>query len=281
MKKYLWITAVVVAGLIGCLVAGPASAELQPKQRVRQSLHVLQQFVDIPENAIPPALLRSANGIAIIPDVLKFSFIFGGRHGNGIVAIRKPDGTWSKPMLVSLTSASFGFQAGASSTDIILIFKTRQSVREIANGQFQLGADAAVAAGPVGRHTGAATNIQMDAEIYSYSRSRGLFAGVAIQGGRISIDQKANWLFYNEAGVTGREILGHGKSLDLPKIGQRLVYTLNQYMPPSRSSNGAGSSSRDNAGSAGTEGGGSQGSSIGTAQGRKGAGAVSVQRQGS
>ncbi|NNC24004.1 lipid-binding SYLF domain-containing protein [Salinisphaera sp. USBA-960] len=269
MNKSFWL----VVLMAGCLLTGTAVAKPHPSQRANEVIDVLQQFVHIPENAIPPTLLHQAKGIAVIPNVLKIGFVFGGRRGHGVVAVRKPNGKWSKPAMVSLTSASFGLQAGASSTDVILVFKTRQSVKRLAQGQFNLGADASVAAGPVGRHTGASTNLRMKAEIYSYSRSRGLFAGVAIDGGRISIDQDANWLFYDEAGISAADILDNGGSLTMPKAGQRLVYTLNQYLPADNTSGDRGSES-DNA--AANE---SDGSSIGKASARQNSGGVSVQRQ--
>jgi len=126
-----------------------------------------------------------------------------------------------------------GFQAGVSSTDIILVFKTQRSVDRIADGQISLGGDASVAAGPVGRSVGASTNMSFDAEVYSYSRSRGLFGGVSLGGARLGIDKDANWLFYNEPGIEARTLLRRDTGQSLPQAGQRFVYTLNQYMPPS------------------------------------------------
>lgn len=275
LKRCLWI----VLLLGGCLITGQVAAEPKPGQRVNNATQALQKLVHIPENAIPPVLLRRAQGIAIFPNVLKFGFIFGGRHGTGLVAVRKPNGKWSKPALVSLTSGSFGFQAGASSSDIVLVFKSRKSVERLAGGQFNLGANASVAAGPVGRLTGASTNLTMKAEIYSYSRSRGLFAGVAIDGGRISIDQDANWLFYNKAGISADDILNDGDSLDnMSKPGERLVYTLNQYLPPANGREAAGSDmgSQSDSGQMDSD---QTGSSIGSSKARKQDGGVSVQRQ--
>lgn len=233
MKR--WMTA--VAGLLfvvtGSLVTSSALAASDPDDIMDDATEILGQFVDIPENKIPSALLRQAYGIAVIPSVLKIGFIGGINYGKGVLSVRTDKGHWSKPVFIKLYGGSFGFQAGVSSTDLVLVFKTRRSVRDLADGQFSLGGDAAVAAGPVGRRAGASTNLRFNAEVYSYSRSRGLFAGVAVNGGRIGIAQDANWQFYNKAGIDARTLLGQAGGSDLPQPGQRFVYTLNQYMPPS------------------------------------------------
>lgn len=229
MKQFMKV--LLAAVLI--VTTSAAMAESKPEQKLDDATSVLRQFVNIPENAIPSALLRQAYGIAVIPSVIKVGFILGGRHGRGVLSVRTANGGWSNPVFISLTGGSIGWQAGASSTDIILVFKTQRSVDKIANGQFTLGADASVAAGPVGRSAGAATNGNFNAEVYSYSRSRGLFAGVSVEGGHLSIDQDADWLFYNQAGLDAHTILRTSKDSNIPKSGQRFVYTLNRYMPAS------------------------------------------------
>lgn len=228
------------AGAILCLAALTAVttaqadiAENDAAQRLDDATGVLQQFVNIPENAVPQALLRQAYGVAVIPSVFKISFLGGVQRGKGVLAVRTSDGGWSDPSFITLTGGSVGFQAGVSSTDIILVFKTQRSVDRIADGQISLGGDASVAAGPVGRSVGASTNMSFDAEVYSYSRSRGLFGGVSLGGARLGIDKDANWLFYNEPGIEARTLLRRDTGQSLPQAGQRFVYTLNQYMPPS------------------------------------------------
>jgi len=192
---------------------------------------VLQDFVNIPENAIPPALLEQAYGIAIIPSVVKLSFILGGRRGVGMVAVRTENGKWSNPSFLSLTGGSIGWQIGASSTDIILIFKSRRSIDRIARGDITLGGDASVAAGPVGRSVSASTNIDFSAEVYSYSRSRGLFAGVSLEGAALNIRDEQNAEFYNQPDITALEILGRSNNENLPPAGEHLVDTLERYLP--------------------------------------------------
>lgn len=233
MKRWMTALATVLMMAAGSLTTSSAAiADSDPAQKMDDATSVLQQFVNIPENKIPSALLRQAYGIAVIPSVLKIGFIGAGEHGDGVLSVRTPDGKWSDPTFISLSGGSVGFQAGVSSTDIILVFKTQRSIDRLANGQFSLGADASVAAGPVGRKVGASTNGDFNAEVYSYSRSRGLFGGVSLSGAHIGIKKEWNWLFYNQDDITARALLTRDSS-DLPKPGQRFVYTLNQYMPSS------------------------------------------------
>jgi len=188
------------------VTAMPASAATKEERRVSDATDVVDQLLRIPEQSIPSALLSRAYAIAVIPHVIKVGFGFGARRGKGLLVVRQEDGGWSNPAFVSLTGGSFGFQIGAQSTDIILVFKTRKSVDGIANGKLTLGADASIAAGPVGRHTGVATDLSFRSEVYSYARSRGLFAGVALEGGGVSMDRKANAAFYGSPSITPEQI---------------------------------------------------------------------------
>lgn len=171
-----------------------ASANARPTEdeRLQQAVRVLDEVMRMPEHAIPRKLLTDAYAIAVIPDVVKAGLVLGGRHGRGVISVRLPDGAWSTPSFISLTGGSIGFQAGVQATDVVLVFRSERGVDSIVNGKFTLGADAAVAAGPVGRMAQASTDGQLKAEIYSYSRSRGLFAGVALDGAVLGIDHRAN-----------------------------------------------------------------------------------------
>ncbi len=173
------------------------------------SVRVLKEIMMAPDKSIPKDLLRNAHAIAVVPDVIKAGFVLGGRHGDGLISVKTRDGTWSNPSFVSLTGGSVGFQAGVSSTDVVLVFRTQRGVDSIVHGKFTLGADASAAAGPVGRSAQASTDAQLKAEIYSYSRSRGLFAGAALDGTAITIDNDANQAVYGE-GVTPRRIFEGG-----------------------------------------------------------------------
>jgi lipid-binding SYLF domain-containing protein len=180
------------------LAAAPAAAQPpSPLQTLRSSAEVLDDFRDLYLKKIPPALLSDAEAVAVVPHVVKAGLLIGGRHGRGLVCSRTPDGKWSDPTFLRLTGASLGFQAGVESTDLVLVFRSRKDVDRLLEGKekLTLGADAAVAAGPLGREAGAGTDVRLRAEIYSYSRSRGLFAGVALDGAVLVNDHDANRSF--------------------------------------------------------------------------------------
>lgn len=209
----------------GFALAGNALAASKEEERVADATDVVDQLLRIPEQSVPPSLLTNAYGIAVIPNVIKAGFVLGVRHGKGVMVVRQSDGSWSNPAFISMTGGSIGWQAGAQSTDIILVFKTRRSVDGITRGKLTLGADASVAAGPVGRHTGVATDIQLQAEVYSYSRSRGLFAGIAIEGAGITIDKRSNAAFYGSSSISAGEIFAASGNL-APPVANEFVQTL-------------------------------------------------------
>ena len=184
-------------------------AEDPPLVQAKNAVSVLNEIMQAPDKAIPQDLLRDAKAVAVIPDMLKIGFIFGGRRGEGLISVKRPDGTWSNPSFITMTGGSLGFQAGVSSTDVVLVFRTQHGVDSIVRGKFTLGVDASAAAGPVGRSATADTDGQLKAEIYSYSRSRGLFAGVALNGSALRIDYDANAAVYG-AGITPRRIFEGG-----------------------------------------------------------------------
>ena len=180
------------------LVALPALAGEVEDKRAIEASRVLSEVLRIPEESIPANLLQEAQAVAVIPSVIKVGFMVGGRRGRGLIAIRGSDGTWSNPSFITLTGGSFGFQAGVQGADVILVFRTTRGVDSIVNGKFTLGADASVAAGPVGRAAQASTDAQLKASIYSYSRARGLFAGVSLDGTHLGIDNKSNQAVYGK-----------------------------------------------------------------------------------
>lgn len=212
------------------LLASGARAATPEEERLINATEVLEQLAAIPEEGIPPALLNSAYGVAVIPDVLKVGLVVGVRHGKGLLVVRQPDGQWSHPSFIAITGGSFGWQAGAQSSDLILVFKNRRGVEGITSGKLTLGADASVAAGPVGRYTSASTDIRLRSEVYSYSRTRGLFLGVALDGAAISIDQKANAAFYARPGVDADTIF-NAADLTAPPEAHRFVETLSRLTP--------------------------------------------------
>lgn len=175
------------------------------------------------EEQLPLQLLQRSDGVVILPGMLSVGWGVGVSHGSGIMLFRK-DGTWNDPIFVNMSGASFGYQIGAQSSDVILVFKRPSTIDELLDGKITLGVDAAIAAGPIGRDTTVATDATLDSEIYSWSRSRGLFAGVALDGSALSIDDEANADFYDQPGITGEEILQ--RSADSRSSGLRRLKTL-------------------------------------------------------
>jgi lipid-binding SYLF domain-containing protein len=182
--------------LVGGLLLNTASANRGPERTVELSTQVLHDIMSIAMRRIPEKLLADAQGIAIIPDVIKIGFVGGIRRGRGVVMVRDREGDWGLPQFVILTGGSVGWQAGIQSTDVILVFRTKKSIEGLLGGKFTLGAGASVAAGPVGRSAEAATDGELKAEILSYSRGRGVFAGVAIDGSVIEIDGQSHQSYY-------------------------------------------------------------------------------------
>jgi lipid-binding SYLF domain-containing protein len=155
---------------------------------------VLADFTATSDNVIPTDLLERAHGIAVIPDVIRGGFILGARRGKGVLTIRTENGEWSNPAFVALTGGSIGWQIGAESTDLVLVFANERAIRNIASGKFTLGGDASAVAGALGRRTTAAVTFR--SEVYAFVQSTGLFAGAALEGARIGLDSAANQSFY-------------------------------------------------------------------------------------
>ncbi len=217
----------IVATLSLCILilTSTSFAATREEKRVADSADVIDQLLRIPEKTIPPNLLSRAYAVAVVPNVVKAAFGIGARRGKGILVVRQDDNSWSNPAFITLTGGSFGWQIGAQSTDIILVFKTRKGVDGIANGKLTLGADASVAAGPVGRHTAIATDIMFKAEVVSYSRSRGLFAGVALEGAGVTMDRKANASFYSSNSMTPEKIFVSSPNI-APDVANTFVQIL-------------------------------------------------------
>jgi len=195
MRSYVLIPAVFVLALL----ASPALAHAQfntPEGTIDSARAALAEIVAIPGRRIPHKLLSDAEGVAIVPNVIKIGFVAGIRRGRGVVIVRDKDGDWSLPQFITLTGGSVGWQAGAQATDVVLVFRTKRSVQGLLTGKFTIGADASASAGPVGRNVEAATDAELKAEILSYSRSRGLFAGVSLDGSALQVDEPAHFAYY-------------------------------------------------------------------------------------
>lgn len=181
-----------------CIVTSPASGA-SPEETVDAVQLCLEEALANPAKRIPEKMLTDAHAVAIIPNVIKIGFIGAVRRGHGVVLIRDKEGDWGLPQFVTITGGSVGWQAGAQSSDVVLVFRTERSVENLIKGKFTLGADAAIAAGPVGRRVEAATDTSLKAEILSYARSRGLFAGVSLDGSALEVDDFAHESYYGSA----------------------------------------------------------------------------------
>jgi lipid-binding SYLF domain-containing protein len=196
-----------IAGLVLGFSASMAHAQARLEGRLLVASEVLEELRTSRDQAIPDRLLERAYGIAVIPALTKVAFFAGGRYGKGILVVRKADGSFSSPVFISMAGGSFGWQWGVQQTDIVLVFTTARGVEGINGGKFTLGADASVAAGPVGRNASAATDPTFKSEVYSYSRSKGIFAGIALDGTVININDDANAEFYKKPGIRSQEII--------------------------------------------------------------------------
>lgn len=181
---------------------------------VESSTQVLNEIMAAPATGIPRALLHDAEAVVIAPGLLKGGFVIGVRHGRGVLVMRDGNGGWRAPSFISITGGSIGWQIGVQATDIIMVFKTKQSVQKLATGKFTIGGDVAATAGPVGREASAATDVQLKSEIYSYSRSRGLFAGAALDGSAVSMDNAATLTYYRGTGM----LPGDGPAVQPPQL---------------------------------------------------------------
>lgn len=188
-----------VSAALLLVVFGVASlaAQNDEARRISEATTVLGEIMGADDQSVPRSIIQQAEGVAIFPSLLKGGFIVGGQRGRGVLSVRDPKTRqWSAPAFLTITGGSFGAQIGGQSVDLILVVKDRRGLEQLVSNQFKIGADASVAAGPVGRDAGAATDVQMRAKILSYSRTRGLFAGVTINGATIRQDRDANDRFY-------------------------------------------------------------------------------------
>ncbi len=171
------------------------------------AVQVLEDVLNEPdEDSIPLSLLQRSDGVVILPGLLSVGWGVGVSHGDGVMLFRDQE-QWKNPIFVSMTGASIGYQIGAQSSDVILSFKHPNAINSLLEGKITMGVDAAISTGPVGRDTTIATDTSLDSEIYSWSRSRGLFVGVALDGSVLSIDHDANAIFYDKPDITSTAIL--------------------------------------------------------------------------
>jgi len=196
--------------------------------RIDECDDLIREIMQMPEKSIPADLLAKASGIAIFPSVLKAGFIFGGRYGNGVVLHRdKETGKWSAPSFYTVAGGSWGLQIGGQIIDLVLVITNERGMKSLLNDKFTLGGDAAASAGPVGRNAEIATDLLLKAGILSYSRSKGLFAGITLKGAILAPDSKANEAYYGEK-LTVEDILMDNK-VKPTKEAQELINTIKKY----------------------------------------------------
>ncbi len=195
---------VLVAAVLAML-AVPAAAGERQRQKLRTARAVYVELMEAPDRRVPQRLLESSRCVAVIPGVIKGAFGWGGRHGRGVLSCKR-GGSWTAPVFVTLAGGSFGLQIGGQASDFVLFFLTERSVRSLLETEFTLGGDVSVAAGPAGRSAEATTDLKLKAEIFSYAKSRGLFAGLSVEGARLG--PKKRWIrSYYGPGLTAEAIL--------------------------------------------------------------------------
>jgi lipid-binding SYLF domain-containing protein len=211
------------------IVAVAVSAQRAEIHRVQEAQEVFQTLTTVPEYQVPAALMKQVYGIAIIPGAQRAGFIIGGQRGRGVLVVRGQEGSWSRPLFLTLTGGSIGWQIGIQSADIVLFFRTKGSVDRVLRGKYTMGVDASLSAGSLGREAGAVTDQDLRAEIYSYSRTRGIFAGVALQGAALEVDYDASSLYYGKEVSKPLDVLA-GNGLPNPQSAVELSRAISAGM---------------------------------------------------
>lgn len=234
MRRILLLLLVAaLVGLPALLNPAPVRADDKSKdeERIRNSGEVMKEILNIPDD-IPQDLLDKADCVIVMPSVLKGAFGIGGSYGRGVMTCRSGDkfeGPWGAPTMMALEGVSFGFQLGGQATDFVLLVMNPRGASSILSSKVKLGADAAAAAGPKGRNAQAATDVTMRAEVLTYSRSRGLFAGISLEGSTLRPDNDANERIYGKK-LEAKDIALHG-AVPVPSAARVLIGTLNQHSP--------------------------------------------------
>ena len=223
----VWALAVIFA------LTGPVAAQEPRKsveaERAAEAAKVLAEIMNIPESDIPEELMARAHGIAVIPHVVKGAFGIGGQWGKGLMSQRNEDGSWSQPAFIEIGGGSFGLQIGLQASDIVLVFTDESGIKGLLKGKLKLGADASATAGPVGRNAEVGTDVLLRSGLFAYSRSKGLFAGISLDGSVIAINDDANRKVYGKE-VTGEQIL-LGKGVGLNATVGPFMKTLEKVSP--------------------------------------------------
>lgn len=225
LQRFICLAIVISSVALPALAASDREDDIS---RMRASARVFREIMNAPDKAIPHELLESAKCIAIIPGEKKAAFIFGASYGKGLATCRTRNG-WSAPLFLALGGGSWGLQIGGSSTDIVMIIKSEHGMRSLLGDKFKIGADATAAAGPVGRQAAADTDVKLNAEILTYSRSKGVFAGISLDGAVVQADRTGDQAMYG-ATVERKQILDG--AVPVPAAGQGLIAEISQYANP-------------------------------------------------
>jgi lipid-binding SYLF domain-containing protein len=228
--KYL-LTAIICGTLMApaAYAAPPRSNRDEAVKRLKRAGEVFKEIMDAPDKGIPEDLLDGSECIAIVPGITKGGFVVGARYGKGVVMCRKPDRNWSAPAFIMVGGGSVGLQIGLQRVDLVMLIMNRHGMRQLLGDEFTIGADASAAAGPVGRQASAETNIRLDAEILTYSRAKGLFAGITLNGAVVKQDRDDNRSFYGRP-IEAKELLLDG-SVPLPEEAKPLAAALTRKSP--------------------------------------------------
>jgi lipid-binding SYLF domain-containing protein len=224
-----WIFRLCALVALTAILGVAAKAQPPADVQLRDASRLMSAFIDAGGDSIPPELLQRAQGIAVIPNVFRGGLILGARRGRGVMSLRMDDGSWSNPTFVALTGGSIGWQFGAESTDIVLVFANENAIKNIASGKFTLGGEATAIAGPLRKQ--ASSTVTFRAEVYGYARSRGLYAGAAFQGARLRVDEDLARSYYRN--LVGVEPLGR-QTAATPHDAQNFLTALDraEYIPP-------------------------------------------------
>lgn len=246
MAKYLYVIGLTVAFAVAAATAGASTIPAQDsgekkgtssnvtreaKDEAKEALEAaetLRELMNIKEDGIPNELMERAKGIAVIPKVVKAALGIGGSWGDGLMSKRMPNGQWSAPVYIDLRGGSFGLQIGVDATDLVLVFNDEKGIDALVDGKLELGAEASIAAGPVGRNARVGTDIKLDSAIFSYSRSKGLFAGVSLGGTAVVIDDSDNEKAYGKK-VNAQDLLSGGVPEN--EIVRPFLEALRKYTP--------------------------------------------------
>ncbi len=211
---------------LSLIASGTLLGAETPQERLSDATQILHEIMSTPEKGIPHDLLQKAHCIVVVPGLKQAAFVVGGKYGRGFADCRRDRGVWGAPAAVRVEGGSFGFQIGGSSTDVVMLIMNERGMRSLLSDKFTLGAEATAAAGPVGREASAQTDAELSADILSWSRSKGLFAGIALTGATLRPDKDENRALYGES-LTNKEILMSNRPV--PESARPLIAELDRY----------------------------------------------------